>query len=425
MRGQISIICFLALIATALWYTPATQFPGLSATIPCGTTGLIIYLHSYGSTFIKRMLSARILVFTGLISYSLYLWHWPILAFIRYRIGETIPYHIGLGALFFSFTIACLSWKFIEVPIRKGHFLTRKANLIGTTTAAMGILIFSGWMIRQDGFKWRFREKVLNVISTPYAGLNHGATGNRKSGWILPKIGEPQSSPSFLLWGDSFAKCISELCDTVAKKHGHSGFDAGKGGTPPIPGTWTKTEPSLESQEYNEYVLNYAVHHQIKHLILFAAWDLHTRGLSFLRDRYTTEPFEAFKNGFHRLLAKAEAHQIQITVILQPPYQHVDVPTVLGRHIVNGSSNVCYGIHKEDHDTFQLQSRQFFESLKSRIEIINPLETYFAENDRSIIGKADRPFYSDRGHPSVEGAQYFLEDALATLFAGGDISPQH
>ena len=72
---------FLLIVIPALSYTAATPFPGLAALPPCLGAALIIAGGEYGTSLVGRLLSLRPVVFLGLISYSLYLWHWPVLAF--------------------------------------------------------------------------------------------------------------------------------------------------------------------------------------------------------------------------------------------------------------------------------------------------------------------------------------------------------
>ena len=82
----------LALVVFAgVGYSTDTSFPGLTAMVPCVGTGLIIYLNTLQPTRLARILSLRPVVFIGMISYSLYLWHWPLFAFTCYWIGIDLP----------------------------------------------------------------------------------------------------------------------------------------------------------------------------------------------------------------------------------------------------------------------------------------------------------------------------------------------
>ena len=81
----------LAVLCAVFFYGRATRFPGLAALLPCGGTALIIGANGEKLTRVGRVLATRPLVFIGLISYSLYLWHWPMLVFARYWSAGPLP----------------------------------------------------------------------------------------------------------------------------------------------------------------------------------------------------------------------------------------------------------------------------------------------------------------------------------------------
>ena len=84
LREIIGVVGLLAILAPVFLYDASTPFPGLAAVPPVFGAALIIYVGTNGlGSIVNRILAHRSLVWIGLISYSLYLWHWPILAFIR------------------------------------------------------------------------------------------------------------------------------------------------------------------------------------------------------------------------------------------------------------------------------------------------------------------------------------------------------
>lgn len=113
----------LALILIAAFYiTSGSVFPGLLALLPCVGAGLIIYA---GQGWTARFLSLPILVWLGTISYSLYLWHWPVLAFLRYTTGS---HELGLAMsvvyVLATLALACLSYYFVEEVFRSRRIRT-------------------------------------------------------------------------------------------------------------------------------------------------------------------------------------------------------------------------------------------------------------------------------------------------------------
>jgi peptidoglycan/LPS O-acetylase OafA/YrhL len=106
-------------------YTERTLFPGLAAVPPCLGAFLIILAGRSGRTVVTDALSGTIPVRIGLISYSLYLWHWPILVFARqWSIVEPGPWAI-IACIALSFLAAWASWRFVEKPFRTRGLFSR------------------------------------------------------------------------------------------------------------------------------------------------------------------------------------------------------------------------------------------------------------------------------------------------------------
>jgi peptidoglycan/LPS O-acetylase OafA/YrhL len=105
-----------------------TAFPGFAAVPPCVGAALIIYSGSSTRTTVSLILGSQPLRFIGLISYSLYLWHWPVIVFYRYfREPDRVE---KIGLVMVCMLLAALTWRFVEKPFRnKPHLLGSKATL--------------------------------------------------------------------------------------------------------------------------------------------------------------------------------------------------------------------------------------------------------------------------------------------------------
>lgn len=159
-------------------YHSEMRFPGLAAALPVLGSALIIWAGqasnatspdiapSRSRPLVFRFLTWRPLVFVGLISYSLYLWHWPLVVFARY--SSTDPISTGQAALIAiaTFCIAYVSWKFIEQPLRRGGSLWRTPRLrVRYSVVAIGCVAFLGTMLDfGNGFPWLQPKTVLAVV---------------------------------------------------------------------------------------------------------------------------------------------------------------------------------------------------------------------------------------------------------------------
>jgi len=148
---------FACIFASSWMFSSNTRFPGVAALVPCAGTALIIYANSSHLTSLGRMLSNKRLVFVGLISYSLYLWHWPILAFLHYSHGHNLSVVVRIGALALSLLCAYFSWRFVETPFRRRF---SKVSLRKTASAAVAAASFllgvSLWMNFTKGLPSRY-----------------------------------------------------------------------------------------------------------------------------------------------------------------------------------------------------------------------------------------------------------------------------
>jgi len=142
-KMQLLSILGISMIAySVVSFDNETPFPGLYTLIPVLGTCLII-LFADSKSFVGRILSHKILVFTGLISYSLYLWHQPLFAFLRMKsIGEPSTYSFTV-AILSTFILAFLTWKYIENPFRDKAKFTR-ALIFQGSVASIAILFSIG-----------------------------------------------------------------------------------------------------------------------------------------------------------------------------------------------------------------------------------------------------------------------------------------
>ncbi|MGE0639813.1 MAG: acyltransferase family protein [Thermoanaerobaculia bacterium] len=121
----------LALIGAAVWqFDSTTPFPGVAAILPVGGTVLTIVSCSMcPRTLAQRLLAARAMVLLGLVSYSWYLWHWPLLAISRaYRLGmPSLIADLVLGGLV-ALALAAATYYWIENPLRRGPVVKRLSD---------------------------------------------------------------------------------------------------------------------------------------------------------------------------------------------------------------------------------------------------------------------------------------------------------
>jgi len=181
LRNAVALLGIGMICYSVLRYSPQTPFPGLAAVLPCVGSALIIGAGESGSTLVGKALSWRPMVFIGLISYSLYLWHWPVVIFNDLGLSPNFGAFAPHGWAFISliqrinktmvallgFVLAVLSWRFVERPFRKNHSpRIERAPLFALAAAVMAaLLLSSGVAIYARGFPERFPPRAVQVAS--------------------------------------------------------------------------------------------------------------------------------------------------------------------------------------------------------------------------------------------------------------------
>jgi peptidoglycan/LPS O-acetylase OafA/YrhL len=135
----------VALVAAGLLaIDAATPYPGTAALLPAlGTAALIVGGGRPGA--VAWLLTRSAVRFIGRISYSLYLWHWPILILPALAAGEPLPLELRLALGLLSVAVAAASWRLIEEPFRRGRLLTTRPRVVARTavTAAVAVAALS------------------------------------------------------------------------------------------------------------------------------------------------------------------------------------------------------------------------------------------------------------------------------------------
>lgn len=217
LREVLSAAGIFLIVVSVFAYSKVTPFPGIAAIPPCLGAGMIIHAATSGSTHVSRVLGLRPIVFVGLISYSLYLWHWPIIVFVRYVNVIPISGWQTIGIVLLSFVAAVLSWRFVERPFRRPTGNPRIT--LGWGVASLGAVGLAGLVIvAAKGLPSRFDATELRYIAMLNKETHFGIYDRGKCfldydqraaqyspDECLPGTSHELAHARVLVWGDSFA----------------------------------------------------------------------------------------------------------------------------------------------------------------------------------------------------------------------------
>ncbi|MDE1569663.1 acyltransferase family protein [Aquabacter sp. P-9] len=210
-----------AILVPALLLDPTSPFPGPNAVSPVLGTALLL-LPTRAPTLVAAALSLRPVRFVGQISYSLYLWHWPVLAFTRHYVnGAHLTDLQAIGALAVAFGLAVLSWRFVEQPVRRYRAMPARRVVLSGTLAGLGVAAL--------GFSIYLAEGVANRVSPQLAALG---SFERMWNWPCPQraaVGEGKvlcvagadwrtATTRGIVWGDSHAEHLMHLLDEAGRR---------------------------------------------------------------------------------------------------------------------------------------------------------------------------------------------------------------
>lgn len=227
----LSLIGLTLIIASALLLTEHHSFPGYNALYPVIGTALIIYASS---GFINRFLSLKPMVFTGNISYSLYLWHWPILVVARYM---SVDFTLTNQIIFIVITyfLSILSWKYIEQPCRTTKISSFKNVLVKLyTIPAIILILFITIGLYFNGFENRFSQPIIamdNAVNTFSSKSREACHSPYRRSEKLPNeqclFGNKQNNQkaNIFVFGDSHANHMIAFIEELAKDAKLTGID--------------------------------------------------------------------------------------------------------------------------------------------------------------------------------------------------------
>jgi hypothetical protein len=202
------------------------EFPGERALRPCLGAVLVIMTGRDGPpTRMARVLSLRPLVFVGLISYSLYLWHWPIIVLMKYWTGDGLSALQSALAIAVSLAAASLSWRFVERPFRapKVAQVTRTLVRAGAATAAMAGVGALGIVVAGETGMHGFYGSEISALQRDARPIEAGGdcVNLRRAEAVARNclIGAPDAAPTVALVGDSFAGSLMAAVDAAFRAH--------------------------------------------------------------------------------------------------------------------------------------------------------------------------------------------------------------
>lgn len=274
VREALSSVSLVCLVGAAALYDEHTRFPGLAALLPVlGAAGLI-HVGASGPSQVSRALSARPLVYVGLISYSLYLWHWPLVVLTQFSM-RMAPFTHWQNAIMLVVAVGLgsVSYHLIERPFRS--FRCSRAWVFGAAASCVGILgTASAVGLGFAGFPQRVSPSVLAFDAARRPTIPFIECDQR---FTEPcQLGAHSVPATVVLWGDSHLIAWGPVLDVVLAERGMRAVFMPASACPPLFDVESSLNPRCA--RVNEAVRALVLRHrEIDTVVMAAYWAVYFR----------------------------------------------------------------------------------------------------------------------------------------------------
>lgn len=419
----------LALILVAVFgYDKSTPFPGAAALLPVVGVVALIWANEHHRTWVGQVLSTRVMVGLGLISYSWYLWHWPVFVFGSYASVDDFGPVLTAALIALTLILGYLSWRFVETPFRERRWLAGRRQIL--TAAALGIVVLglAGQALRwTDGLPSRLSEQALQYANaSKWRAELMACITDDKSPADTPfcRYGTPDAPAQLLVWGDSHATALIPALDASARQYGVNVMLASSAGCLPLQGL----EHGERCAHYNRRVEQTLNAEPVGDVMLVARWSLYLDGdakgdkghaLKTADGHYDRAIAEQrLADGLRTRIDELRRAGHRVWLMKEAPLQPFNPPYRLSRLAMLHQPTSGTGFALAEHLTQKAFINQLFAQLAANdpsVKVLDPTPQLCDDTGLCRAEQEGHSLYTDDNHLSEIGARLLLP-VLAPLF---------
>ncbi|WP_082522067.1 acyltransferase family protein [Ramlibacter sp. Leaf400] len=394
IRGILSLLGLGMIGIAAATFSAETRFPGVAALLPCIGAALLLHSSAAGPTFGGRLISVQPFRYVGDISYSLYLWHWPILAFCRHLYGADLSATVATCGVLVTAVLAAMSYHLIEQPVLRRPIAPSTIRMgfatIATCTATGAVLM------ALDGLPGRFNAKATAALTfaTDFNPRRAECHSNEHFAISYDRnciFGAPGVRPTVAIWGDSHAAELAAALGAAARGRSASVMQISSSACPPALDYNFKTRTNCAN--HNQATLN----------SLLSDSSINTVVLLANAARY--DRLEDLKSGFEKVVEKLSQDK-NVVIVQQIPLMPYDPPAAIARAVQFGWSLSSVGIDRAKHERLSAAWNEWLSTLATNHGArLIVTQQYFCDELHCAAADADgRPLYFNQFHLGVHGA---------------------
>lgn len=401
----LSIFGLFLIVYSIFVFDRQTLFPSLYTLIPTLGAAFIV-LFATPQTVVGKILSSKVLVGLGLISYSVYLWHQPLFAFARHITLADPGRDVFILLILLAIAAAYLSWRFVERPFRNKREVSRKSLVISTLffTAFFVLLGLAG--VLTQGFvdirtNYMQKQILATVARSPERKECHTSGTNYRKPENACQYYVPNGSWAVL--GDSHAVELAYALAKVLEKDNKGVKHFSFSGCAPAYGRIDKTHSdSINCSHWTEEVAAHIIADKSIDTVVVSH---HTEGWAASDSNENAAPWKSYKGILHAFKAAGK----DVVLVLQAPSLDEDI-----EHLVFRLDSPPLDIPGKKRKKWEERQKYITErknEISDEVTVINPSDLFCDEKDCYVVrdGKA---LYFDIHHMSVAGALLVAEKVV-------------
>ena len=428
-KFPIAVIGLMLIVSSMLLINKHMAWPGLWAIFP--VTGALCLLHSGTvKSMTRAWLTHPWMVWFGLISYPLYLWHWPVLTFARIEVGEILPPFVALVLVLIAVLLAWLTYWGLERPIRQR---SEHVTFVPLTGLSLLVTFFALFIFLRDGMPER---EILTQLKINQAQLirmeddpvdahaacmkDLGLTG------YVRYCNMSGAHPKVALIGDSHARAMYDGLAPYMKARGESLLNVGGrlflGIDTYLKGSDFERRNNVGSQQATQMVIG---NMDIEHVVMFALGPAYISGrtdhvFELIGKPSVIDPLQVWEQGMKQTLTALMSKGKKVTVVLNNPELSFDPRRCLKRPAtwLTQTKQVC-AITREEFNNRNQAYRNIMKSILAeypQVKIFD-MAQYLCDNEYCSAEKDGLLMYRDDNHLSEAGARFMAPHLYRLIFS--------